>query len=933
MGDNEAKTGDGTLELSASSKKAQSPRTVIAVMTDDKVDREDFSDREILNDARQKLRLQYDERITDEIAIPQSVIQEAMAQIVLMKKESDEEVIEVDVELEGEDPPPEFFISEDSQIDEAVQRQILAAFPQNMEVGNEDENAEGVDVICGKCGKHFNDIDALQWHLKLHARIKNIIAETTKNRYSKNKLLYQCPECEITFSKSSELTKHMDSFHANRQLDNVTVKSEIDKDNNSFIADGVTNSEFCDDIFSRVDTLQKHVENEPMELNVQPVVNESENCGQNFAAMNILQQHVKNGSCSSENAEKSQPKQTVVVSLKDILHNTTTCPHCMQTFTSIESLKTHMQLEHDAQNFEESMDDEDDFGLLEVTDPIDEKPLIIQIIKESNSCKTCNQTFSDFAELQRHELTHAQDKTYNCNECDEEFTTYFSLLRHSRIHHVNLNGEAGILICKKCGRSFTNEEDLEDHIEDHTDNAKRKKYQCSVCQKTFTHKHSLKNHMPLHNGMGKHKCPECNKLFPCASSLNRHIKIHDSSEKQFVCEECDKAFKDAYGLKKHLRIHSSDRPYVCQECGASFRTQSTLSAHTVVHTKIKPFPCEECGKKFSFRSDLNRHMKLHSGVRPYQCDMCPKAFYEKSRLVIHKRIHTGEKPFACLECDETFISSRNLARHMKNHNPTFICTVCNKTYVDAYTLKIHMYKHTGERPHACSHCTKRFRTPALLKKHELTHTGVKPFICESCGRGFTSALNLKNHTTLHTGERPFQCLQCNKCFPTESTLKVHMQFHGEKEYFCEQCGKGFHRVYELKLHAITHAPQKPFSCELCNKSFCHKATYKAHMNTHTGATKYPCPHCNKTFLRSNTLRKHMKTHAKAQARAAGAPTGFAQPEYYEESYLCTKCGCTFPDIDVLRKHLAEDHDAMGSKEETDFVVEEVPTPQPGEVQV
>lgn len=875
-------------EVCASLTHAESNRsaTLVAIETDESL----AGNNEIQNTTKDK-----------EARVSESDVSEALSLIVMMNNDKEDEIIEVDVELEGDCPPPELFLTENEHLGDGDQ--YFSSISVNQDhLRGEMAESDNFDVFCGKCGKRFSNINNLQCHLKLHPKIKNFFKFPASNLIAKSGNMIQNSNCEQFIVECAEKSEHrsihtVDENDCKSQQKKVPIKSEIN-DGGSFLfrgKDELISSDICVAACSDIDSLKRRIDlhtNGP----------ESENLLEN------QQLSVKKASSA----------------LKDVLPRKKSFPGPKMSSLSAESPVNDIKNDEDDNLSVDDVTDYDNMDLFEVESDTEEKPLIIQIIKESKCCKECGETFSDSTQSRQHELTHAQDKSHACQECGEQFQTFFSMLGHMRMHHIN--GDTDLLVCKKCSKCFQTLEELNGHAEEHSKKNGRRQYACSVCSKSFTHKHSLKNHMPLHYGMGEHQCQHCEKLFPCASSLNRHVKIHSTS-KLYFCDECDKGFKDSYALKKHTRIHSSERPYVCQECGSSFRTQSTLSAHTVVHTKIKPFPCQECGKRFSFRSDLNRHMKLHSGVRPHQCDICSKAFFEKSRLIIHRRTHTGEKPFKCSECGESFISTRNLARHMKNHNPTFICTVCSKTYVDAYTLKIHMYKHTGERPHACEQCPKRFRTPALLKKHELTHTGVKPFICDECGRGFTSALNLKNHKTLHTGDRPFQCPECDKCFPTESTLKVHMQFHGEKAYFCEQCGRSFHRVYELKLHEITHASQKPYSCEFCSKSFCHKATYKAHMNTHTEEMKYPCPECGKIFLRSNTLRKHIKTHLKAHQRVlpADGAGSFKPSEYFEEAYLCTECGNTYPEMETLKQHLIETHGGWkDNDDETELVVEEIP---------
>jgi len=54
---------------------------------------------------------------------------------------------------------------------------------------------------------------------------------------------------------------------------------------------------------------------------------------------------------------------------------------------------------------------------------------------------------------------------------------------------------------------------------------------------------------------GKFPCSTCDKIFAHRRSLNRHMKIHDSS-KQHVCTVCDKAFYRKDKLMEHMIVHN-----------------------------------------------------------------------------------------------------------------------------------------------------------------------------------------------------------------------------------------------------------------------------------------------------------------------------------------------------------------------------------------
>ena len=50
-------------------------------------------------------------------------------------------------------------------------------------------------------------------------------------------------------------------------------------------------------------------------------------------------------------------------------------------------------------------------------------------------CSYCTKTFSQLANLKRHELTHTEGKAYSCSMCDKSFSQAGRLKRHEASEH------------------------------------------------------------------------------------------------------------------------------------------------------------------------------------------------------------------------------------------------------------------------------------------------------------------------------------------------------------------------------------------------------------------------------------------------------------------------------------------------------------------
>ena len=96
--------------------------------------------------------------------------------------------------------------------------------------------------------------------------------------------------------------------------------------------------------------------------------------------------------------------------------------------------------------------------------------------------------------------------------------------------------------------------------------AKNSEYQCHLCDScdnTFTQKDDLKQHLITHTGENPYKCKFCEKAYARKDHLTRHIKTH-TGEKPYHCDFCEKSFaqKLIYPVmlihileKKHLNVN------------------------------------------------------------------------------------------------------------------------------------------------------------------------------------------------------------------------------------------------------------------------------------------------------------------------------------------------------------------------------------------
>ncbi|XP_032620576.1 hypermethylated in cancer 2 protein [Chelonoidis abingdonii] len=177
---------------------------------------------------------------------------------------------------------------------------------------------------------------------------------------------------------------------------------------------------------------------------------------------------------------------------------------------------------------------------------------------------------------------------------------------------------------------------------------------------------------PVAYGDNLYVCIPCGKGFPSSEQLNAHVETH-TEEDLYIKEEGTYGGKEeAEDLSNPNQPYAAEsRPFKCSVCEKSYKDPATLRQHEKTHWLTRPFPCNICGKMFTQRGTMTRHMRSHLGLKPFACEECGMRFTRQYRLTEHMRVHSGEKPYECQLCGGKFTQQRNLISHLRMHtSPT-----------------------------------------------------------------------------------------------------------------------------------------------------------------------------------------------------------------------------------------------------------------------
>ena len=190
---------------------------------------------------------------------------------------------------------------------------------------------------------------------------------------------------------------------------------------------------------------------------------------------------------------------------------------------------------------------------------------------------------------------------------------------------------------------------------------------CETCGKQFMDKSKLTSHKASHlSKVGSHSCPSCMETFSNQEDLNEHLKDHKDGD--YNCTHCDLEFNTKQALDKHMDIkHLKKSALYCNICSMQFQMKYQLRNHmTEEHKTHKPcrkFATNSC----EFDADCRfNHIILEQNQAI--CFQCGNIFDDKRSLMRHIEEQHGSilcNKFAAGKCT---YGNKCLYKHDSNLN-------------------------------------------------------------------------------------------------------------------------------------------------------------------------------------------------------------------------------------------------------------------------
>ncbi|CAK1595564.1 unnamed protein product [Parnassius mnemosyne] len=345
-------------------------------------------------------------------------------------------------------------------------------------------------------------------------------------------------------------------------------------------------------------------------------------CSEDNVSHSLIKQSKNPDKHSKSPASRTSPKDQTGI----YTGNNLTCLTCFKkNSTQIELLK-HYNDEHT--NSKLTQEDKSNSG--------DKN---YEIVTGSNGCnkykcKKCERVFDSKRKMNKHTISHVEDRPFLCKLCGRTYKTASEIVRHGRAH----NGTR--IPCS---------------------------YQCGY---STVYLGALKQHERRHRTEYSYTCDKCGKGFQVLTWYEQHQNVHTGA-KPFVCEICGVAFHMDRYLKAHITtVHpqaSTRKRFLCVHCSKPCDSKKGLTLHLKEHGITTTFLCDICGKVLSDAGQLKFHKRIHLGERPYSCSTCSKSFTKRFNLKLHARTHTGERAHTCTVCGKRYTQRATLHRHVDRY--------------------------------------------------------------------------------------------------------------------------------------------------------------------------------------------------------------------------------------------------------------------------
>lgn len=356
--------------------------------------------------------------------------------------------------------------------------------------------------------------------------------------------------------KVNQCDSKQDDDATKNEADNVEDSFTIVNDNNTYA--NVLNNLYVLKIENENALSMDEVTDKENSSNEDDKVYDCDECNICFPMMQMLKHH-----------RDTVHVQENVKGVKDILENMTanmtySCSFCDYESTNKSTFYSHINRKHSAKRAVRRRSKR-----RTITKP------------QEYSCDTCGFKCQSRRRLKEHlDRKHGSEYKFDCEYCGKKFKVKGDMRLHVRFKHKETP-----IICDVCGKTCSNSNSLYVHQKwAHF----KPKYECDICKRRMVTQENLDQHILLqHERRESFVCEECGKSFSENHRLKQHMMTH-TGDRPYDCHICGKSFARRTAYRQHLLIHTGKRPYICDICGKAFTQKPGLICHRKSHPGVHP---------------------------------------------------------------------------------------------------------------------------------------------------------------------------------------------------------------------------------------------------------------------------------------------------------------------------------------------------------
>ena len=577
-----------------------------------------------------------------------------------------------------------------------------------------------------------------------------------------------------------------------------------------------------------------------------------------------------------------------------LAHHPSVCTHCGRRFSLPSSLEAHLQLECGRKKETTGLECNICHKIMS-TKKILNRHLRLHTNSGNFTCHLCSKSFGLKSSLEFHMRTHDITKPYKCNLCHTTFTEKSTAIRHVKKQHTEINYNSYIentlqpanpvelankIDVKLLGGAGGNHsqsllnssENVPKSIKSSSPSLKSLLEQPMVKMLESENllgkqvEESLKN-----SAESKDKVKQENDMYGGYENDNVETDEEDNDNsanqgdyfKVYNCKLCEKSYHHSSSLNKHMKKHDSSKFVTCYICKKVCVSEEDFQLHFTLHTSTKTYVCPLCGAKIARRSSVLRHIrKTHKYSNQAARDLLNQHLASLDISEIAKsESETGHED----SIDESFKTESDVKPEISEHETTgeekkqvnnvehfehFTCSVCEQIFLENAKLTMHLltvHKLSEEEAlvssgliinegtskedkpdhFTCSLCQQIFLEKEEWKKHLCDLHGLSNEEAETCIQlesGEHSQLDesndVKSGVPIKSGKNELH----SNIFDTPLSVTVEKDSKGVQKVI-----KVMPEVHVSSPAGIKNDQFKPYSCSMCGTRFVEKSSVRRHL--------------------------------------------------------------------------------------------------------